>query len=322
MGLSSATWFPLRRAPVRTALDRAIDWLRANRAPDGGIVPHNGHAVGSQEVTGYLIPTLYAVGERDLALELARWEASVQRPDGAFSAVDGVPYTFDTAQVVRGYLAVLDDLPDLEPHIRRACDFIVGQIGSDGRVHTPSYGQWSCADGSTFSEYANLYVLPPLLAAGQRLQEPCYVDAASRGLAYYASRTDLVDFKPEMGTVSHIFGYMMEALAELGDVERARCGLAQAAAIQTDSGAIPAYPGARWVCSTGMAQLALAWYRLNDYAPADRAIEYLMTVQRPSGGFFGSHGPGATYFPDREISWAVKFFIDSLTLQASAATQR
>lgn len=321
MGLLSGTWSRLRRPPGRTPLDRAIDWFKANRAPDGGIVPHNGLAVGSQEVTGYIIPTLYNVGERDLALDLARWQASVQRPDGGFSAVDGVAYTFDTAQAIRGYLAVLDDLPDLEPNIRRACNFIVGQIGRDGRVHTPSYDQWSCADGSTFSEYANLYVLPPLLTAGRWLQEPAYVDAASRALAYYTSREDLVDFKPEMGTMSHIFGYMMEALAELGEVERARRGLAQAAAIQAESGAIPAYPGARWVCSTGMAQLALAWYRLNDYGPADRAVEYLKTVQRPSGGFFGSHGPGATYFPDEEISWAVKFFVDCLALQASAVPQ-
>ena len=70
------------------------------------------------EVTGYLVPTLLAVGEADLAIDLALWEASVQRRDGSFAAPDGVPYTFDTAQVARGFLAVLDRVPALETNLR------------------------------------------------------------------------------------------------------------------------------------------------------------------------------------------------------------
>ena len=129
-------------------------------------MPHHKHTVGSQEVTGYLIATLHGIGEREMALEMARWEQSVQREDGAFSAPDGVPYTFDTAQAVRGFLAVLDDMPTVEPHLRKACDFVVSQIREDGRVGTPSYDLWLCADGSTFTVYANLYVLPPLIPGG------------------------------------------------------------------------------------------------------------------------------------------------------------
>ena len=282
------------------------------------MVPHHKHAVGSQEVTGYVIPTLYRTGERAMALEMARWEASVQRPDGAFSAPDGVPYTFDTAQAVRGFLAVLDVMPELEKNIRHACDFICTQIEPDGRVSTPSYALWRCADGSTFTEYANLYVLPPLLEAGTRLQRPAYRDAASRALAYYKQKPDLVTFKSELGTLSHIFGYMMEALVDLNELELARAGLAQAAAIQSPDGAVPAFPGVRWVCSTGMAQLAIAWYKLGDRAPADLALHYLETLQLPNGGFYGSYGSGAAYLPHEEISWAVKFFIDCCSLQQVA----
>jgi malonyl-CoA O-methyltransferase len=266
-----------------------------------------------------LIPTLYQIGEREMALEMARWEASVQRSDGAFSAPDGVPYTFDTAQAVRGFLAVLDEAPELETSIRRACDFILAQIEPDGRVSTPSYALWRCADGSRFTEYANLYVLPPLVAAAVRLQDAAYRDAASHALAYYKRQPDLVEFKSQLGTLSHIFGYMMEALVDLEEVALARHGLAQAAAIQRRNGAIPAYPGARWVCSTGMAQLAIAWYKVGDRAPADRALAHLRTLQLPNGGFYGSYGPGAAYLPKQEISWAVKFFIDACSLQASGA---
>ena len=38
-------------------------------------MPHHKHTVGSQEVTGYLIATLHGIGEREMALEMARWEA-------------------------------------------------------------------------------------------------------------------------------------------------------------------------------------------------------------------------------------------------------
>lgn len=309
---------PWRRAARRTPLDRAVGWIRSHLAPGGGVVPHHRQRAGSQEVTGYLIPTLCAIGERTLALEMARWEASVQREDGAFCAPDGVPYTFDTAQAIRGFLAVLDEAPELEAHARRACDFVAGQVGPDGRVGTPSYAMWLCADGSRFTEYANLYVLPPLIAAGTRLGEPAYLEAAGRALRYYKSRPDLVEFKSELGTLSHIFGYMMEALVDLGELDLARRGLAQAVAIQRPDGAIPAYPGVEWICSTGMAQLAIAWYKLGHDGPADAALGCLERLQLPDGGFYGSYGPGANYLPDLEISWAVKFFIDALLLRAAA----
>lgn len=300
-----------------THAQRALAWIHANRLPGGGIVPTAGHTRATQEVTGYLIPTLLQHGERDLAVELARWEMSVQRPDGAFTAVDDVPYTFDTAQVARGLLAVVEILPDAERSLRRACDYLMSQIDADGRVHTPSYGQWTCADGSTFSEFTDLYVLPPLKAAGERLGHRGYVDAAARAMDRFRQRADLTVFKPELGTMSHIFGYMMEALAELGEVELARRGLAQAADLQQRSGAIPAYPGATWVCSTGLAQLALAWYRLGDDEPADLAVSYLESLQNPSGGFYGGYGPGAEYFKDQEISWAAKFYLDCVAWRAA-----
>jgi malonyl-CoA O-methyltransferase len=284
-------------------------------------VPHHKHSVASQEVTGYLIPTLYEIGERDMALEMARWEASVQCANGAFSAPDGVPYTFDTAQAVRGFLSVLTAMPAVESNIRRACDFILTQIEPSGRVSTPSYALWRCADGSTFTEYANLYVLPPLAEAGTRLGQPNYADAAARALDYYKRQPDLVDFKAELGTLSHIFGYMMEALVDLQEFELARRGLAQAAAIQRPDGAIPAYPGAQWVCSTGIAQLAIAWYKLGERARANSALQYLETLQLPNGGFYGSYGAGAAYLPNEEISWAVKFFIDCCSHRAAAGRE-
>jgi malonyl-CoA O-methyltransferase len=317
---------PGTQAPVssesldRSSVDKAVEWVRANRLPGSGIRPHHKSSVETMEVTGYLIPTLKAVGETRLATELALWEASVQAKDGSFAAPgEKVAYTFDTAQVIRGFLAMVDDVPTLEKNLRSACDWVAKQIRRNGRVTTPSYDAWRLDDGGTFTDYAHLYVLPPLLEAGRKLGEPAYTRAAQRGMEYYRSKRDLTEFKPEMGTLSHIFGYMMEALVEMGEIDLAKKGLDQAAAIQEKDGAIPAFPGVRWVCSTGMAQLAVAWYKLGEREPADRAMDYLATLQNESGGFFGSYGEGARYFPAEEISWAPKYYIDAWLLRRHVA---
>jgi malonyl-CoA O-methyltransferase len=317
MTSSSTIVRPALPAASAAALAKAVSWVRNNQVPGGGIAVHHRTREATQEVTGYLIPTLVNAGESALALELARWEASVQQPDGSLAAPDGVPYTFDTAQVARGFLSVLDQAPEFEENLRRACDYVASQIGRDGRVSSPSLDMWKLADGSTLTDYCNLYVLPPLVDAGRRLNRPDYLEAAARGVSYYCRKPDLLIFKPQSSTFSHMFGYMMEALVDLGELALAERGLAQAEAIQRADGTIPAYPGATWTCSTGTAQLAIAWLKLGRPQPALRALKSLERLQHASGGFFGSYGHGAIYFTGEEISWAVKFFIDAELLSAS-----
>src|SRR5437867_3602977 len=93
--------------PKRKALDWGKKFFKV-----GAQLPRNVVAP-TEETAGYFIPTFYKYGEKAIAIELAKWEASRQRPDGAFSGSDGVPYTFGTAQVIRGFLATLDDVPEL-----------------------------------------------------------------------------------------------------------------------------------------------------------------------------------------------------------------
>ena len=63
------------------------------------------------------------------------------------------------------------------------------------------------------------------------------------------------------------------------------------------------------------AQLAIAWYKLGELEPADKALNCLIGLQTSTGGFCGSYGSGKMYLPDEEISWAVKFFLDALLLR-------
>ena len=153
----------------RSSLQKAIDWIKRHRIPGSGIVVHHKTTNVTEEVTGYIINSLYRAGEKDLAIDLAKWEMAVQREDGAFVGPGTkVPYTFDTAQVVRGLLAVADDLPVVKMAIIKACDFIVTQIDTKGEVHTPNADLWSLPDGNKLSEYCNLYVLSPLRDAGKK----------------------------------------------------------------------------------------------------------------------------------------------------------
>ena len=294
---------------------KAIQWVKNNRIPGSGIRSNHKQDLVTPEVTGYLIDSLNRIGEKEFAYDLARWEVSVQQPNGAFAAPDGVPYTFDTAQVVHGFLSLVDEKPEFMGPLKKACDYVEKMIAPDGNVTHESMDMWYLPDGTILSEYGNLYVLPPMLQAGIKLNEPRYVAAAKRGMEYFRKKPDLVRFKSKLAELSHYFGYMMEALVDLGEVELAKKGLDQARKLQKSDGSIPAFPGAKWVCSTGLAQLAIAWYKLGEREPADLAFLAMCRLQNSSGGFYGGYGKGATYFPDGEISWAVKFFLDAFMLR-------
>lgn len=90
-----------------------------------------------------------------------------------------------------------------------------------------------------------------------------------------------------------------------------------------EKGCVPAYRDVNWVCSTGMFQLAIVWFKLGDLEHGNKALNYAAKLQNESGGWYGSYpttdAPKATdrteypdYFADAEISWAVKYFLDAV----------
>jgi len=284
-----------------------MDWFRQHMVTDQGIIVHTKEPVPYPEVTGYFIPTLYNWGERELARTCTRWLLSIQMADGAFPAPDGVPYTFDTGQVMRGLCAALSDMDNIEAPLRRACDWVVKQVAEDGRLTTPSTELWT----GIANDLIHTYVLPPLAEAGRVLGVREYGEAAQFVLSYYKKQETLVPFN----RLSHFHAYAMEALCEMGELDLARRGMAVVERCQRRDGAIPAYPDVEWICSTGMAQYAIVWYMLDHPQPADRALSYLEKIQNRSGGFYGSYGKGAKYIPSAEISWAVKYFLDAHLLK-------
>ncbi len=296
-------------------LEKAIQWIKNNSLPGQGIVVSSRKRVSYPEVTGYFIPTLLSIGEHDLAYQYARWLLTVQRQDGSYG-LNGHSYAFDTGQVVRGWVALLEQMPELEQPLCRACDWLIETADSQtGRLMVPPLGAaWSLGRRGQVSESIHLYVLPPLYRAGELLNESRYCEFVSRSLNYYLKNVNLTDFS-QPNALTHFYAYTQEALLELGCEDKARRGMASVAGFQQPTGAVPGYSDVNWVCSTGLAQLAQVWYRLGETERANAALKFLEMVQNPSGGFLGSYGVGADYFPTEEISWACKYAIEAAQQQ-------
>ena len=296
-----------------SAPSRALEWVRANELQGGGIRVHSGHAHAYQEVTGYLVPTLAAYGERVLADRLVRWLLCVQRANGAFCCPDSAtPYIFDTAQALRGLLAAVTWQPEARDAARRAADYLCQQMVEGGR------GGFGDKYRGTIPETIHLYALPPLVAAASALEEPRFGEAANACLEFYCHHRDFL----QLTSVTHFLAYELEALIDLGRVDLAKPTLDMLRTGQAPSGAVPGCKGADWVCSPGLAQLAICWYKLGDWEPADRAMGWLEAHQEGDGGFKGSYGPNAGYLAAYELSWAVKFFLDAHRLRVAAFRDR
>jgi malonyl-CoA O-methyltransferase len=296
------------------SLESALDWVKVHRIQNSGIAYSDKLNLPYPEVTGYLVPSLFNWGEKELARELMLWEVSIQKPDGSFPAIDGVSYTFDTGQVMRGFVAVLDDFPEFNVPLKKACDWVLTQVQSDGRLATPSTEAWK----NLVDDRIHLYVLPPLIEAGKKLGEKRYLDVAKEVLAYYKSKKDLVEFN----TLSHFFAYIIEALYDLHEENLAKTGLRHIIKAQRREGSIPAYKNVSWVCTPGVAQFAVIWYKFGINELADKALNYLEHIQNSSGGFYGSYGKGSGYFPNEELSWTVKYFLDAYLLKIKSSFNR
>ncbi len=299
-------------------LEKAIDWIKNNSIRGQGMVISSRKTVSYPEVTGYLIPTLLSVGERNLACAYAQWLLSVQHPDGSFG-LGKSSYAFDTGQVVRGWTQMIERMPELEEPLHRACDWLIETAdGTTGRLLVPPSGRdWSLGQRGEVSEGIHLYVLAPIRRAGELLSESRYGRFVSKSANYYLKNVCLTDFS-QPNALSHFYAYVQEALVELGYEDEAQQGMASVARFQQLSGAVPAYSDVNWICSAGLAQFALVWYRLGQTKRADAALHFLESLQNHSGGFFGSYGVGADYFPAEEISWAAKYAIEACQQQIAS----
>lgn len=311
--------FTKRRIQNRTdyikAYENAIAWIRNNTLDNQGIICNTDKPKGYPEVTGYFIPTLLKWGYLDLADSYAKWLCSIQKKDGSWWDVSNrTPYVFDTAQVLKGLTAIRDRCPQVDIHIKKGCDWILSNMQESGRLITPSMEAWG--SGKSCSELVHMYCLSPLVQAADILNMPQYKEAAFKILNYY--KTYHYDEIMSFNLLSHFYAYVIEALLDMNEKDMAAEAMEKVAKLQKENGAVPAYRDVDWVCSTGLFQFALIWFRLGNVERGNKAFEYACKLQNESGGWYGSYlseenpKEDNDYFPSSEISWAVKYFMDAL----------
>jgi hypothetical protein len=292
--------------PNHTPPMRALHWVRSNECASGGIRAHSRHPAAYAEVTGYLIPTLIDYAEVELAARCAQWLIKVQATDGSYSDPNqALPYIFDTGQALRGLLATINMLPAASAAAHRAASYLCENVLDGG------CGGFDVRYRDTDPLSTHLYVLPPLLQAAEVFAEARWRDVAERCLRHYIDRSDAI----QLDTLTHDLGYELEALIDLGRLDLAAPVLGRLCQLQRDDGSLRGVGGQAWVCTPGLSQIAACWYKIGQSQPADLALAWLEKRQLRCGGFFGSYGPDAAYFPDVVPSWAVKFYLDAHRLR-------
>ena len=294
----------------------AIEWIQKNSVEGGGIINNSKLQKSYPEVTGYYIPTLMRWGYRELAISYADWLCSIQKADGSwYDTMDEAPYIFDSAQILKGLLSIRSIYSNkqvIDTVIIKGCDWILSCMTVEGRLKTPTEAAW----GNIATELIHTYCLSPLVEASRVYGNDNYEKAAQKILGYYKKNyyNEITNFS----MLSHFYAYVVEAMLDMGEGEIAGEAMRNMEQYQKESGAIPAYKDVDWVCSTGLFQLSLIWFRLGDFERGTNAFEYACKLQNKTGGWYGSYiseenpEENNTYFPDAEISWANKYFLDAL----------
>ena len=302
-----------------------MSWIRKYTVDNNGISLTSKRHVLYPEVTGYYIPSLLQWGERELAISYAKHLCSIQKDDGSwFDSENKAPYVFDSAQILKGLVAIRSILPEVDKHIIKGCDWILSNMLPDGRLTTPSKDAWG-NDETFCSELIHIYCLSPIRDAGKIFSKPDYLEAVNKILEYY--KVNYIEKIKNFSLLSHFYAYVMEGLFDLGEIDLCRESMERLEKFRNRRGAIPGLNDVPWICSTGLFQLAVVWYKLGELEKGNSLFYYALNLQNESGGWFGSYpAPGffskfywgkkkPFYFADEEISWAVKYFLDALFLK-------
>lgn len=304
---------------------KAMNWVNANTIDGKGIAVSSKEQFVYPEVTGYYIPTLIQWGERDLAVAYAKHLCSIQKEDGSwYDYEDKEPYVFDSAQILKGLVAIRNILPEVDSRIIKGCNWILSNMQPDGRLTTPSKDAWG-NDENFCSELVHVYCLSPIKEAGEIYNKPEYLKAVDKILNYY--KKEKIDKIKNFSLLSHFYAYVMEGLFDLGEIDLCRESMERLEKFRNKKGGIPGLNDVPWVCSTGLFQLAVVWYKLGELEKGNSLFYYALSLQNESGGWYGSYPASGLlsifyrgrkkpyYFPNDEISWAVKYFFDALALK-------
>lgn len=191
---------------------------------------------------------------------------------------------FNTGQVLRGLIAIYELMPEVKESILRGSDWLLSNMEGNGRLK-PIEGT-SFVEGIN-SELIHIYCLPPVREISKKINMPVYEQCVKKVLEYYkkAYLEDILNFN----YLSHFYAYVIEAMVDLGEYEIAENAMKKIEKLQRRDGAVSAYRNVHWICSTGLFQFAVIWFKLGNYERGKRAFKYAMRLQNESGGWYGGY---------------------------------
>ncbi|MBC7359360.1 MAG: terpene cyclase/mutase family protein [Desulfacinum sp.] len=349
----------------RAHLEAVLGWIRRAQDVRRGMPDEGGVSAGWSfedgwlpsypETSGYLVETLLTAASvlgqmewKERAQRILDWELSLQHQDGAFPGHFGEPGSrpviFNTGQIVHGLLAGYVQLGRnecLEAAVR-ACRWMVSRQDPDGC--------WRRSVHNGVPHTYNTRSAWALARTGRISGEKALVEAAKRNLDWALGRQNSAGWFHDNAFVAgrppftHTIAYAVRGFQESGLLLSKDHYVAAAlrtsrvlAGIQRKDGSLAgAYdenwrPRGRYVCLTGVAQIALIWKRWVQVgmdgdgsfeAAFERAVNYLKSRHRitgtggpDDGAVAGSHPIWGAYSRFEFPNWAAKFFADALLMK-------
>lgn len=346
----------------KLAIAHAVNWLlRAQSANhDGGMGSYhlvNKWTASYPETTGYIIPTLlqYASEKNDSniaesAIRAADWLVEIQRPPGGWQGgrvnENRPPIVFNTAQVIRGMIAVY--------RITKSPKHIDSAIKA---------GNWLCSvqdKEGTWTRHALMkrarvydsYVDLPLLLLHKETGIEKYKNHAILNLNWIVEEKQLENgwfedcdntIKRNNKPILHTIAYTIDGLLESGIYlnDRKYIEAAKKAAdvlkekFDRDGFLHGRYDrdwkGSEQMILTGCAQMSIVWQKIAHYAgnktyaeSARRMNSLLANLQKRNirkeshdimGAMNGSFPLWGRYEPFAYPNWATKYFADAMMLE-------
>lgn len=296
--------------PEASSVQRACNWIIENQQKNGGVSVCRGSLSEYPEVTGYIIPTMLQYGFKEEALAMVKYLNSVKNDDGTFNAAgSNRMYYFDTAQALRGLNAIQKVTNKYYGIHLRTIKLLFSVLKENNGAFPKSY-----QDDPIVPESIMLFALPPMMEYAQSVGDHEKIQLVHSAVRKYLSDPNALSIK----SLTHFLAYQIDGLIDLGYKDEVAGIVEKLLSSQKPEGSIPAYDGADWICITGCAQIAICLYKLGKREPADKLMAWIEKNMEADGGFLGSVGEGATYYPDREIAWAVKFYLDAYKLMIKA----
>jgi hypothetical protein len=279
------------------------------------------------ETTGYIIPTLLALGEardeeepRRRALRMADWSCEQQMQDGAvLSGLLGMrrgPAVFNTGQAVFGWVSAfqLSGEQRYALSARRACEWLLSKQSPDGAWRT----NLSVMTSAPVFAY-NARCAWALIYAAQALEEPRFADAAGRAadwtlqqqndIGWFAHNAFALGEVPLLHTIAYVIEGLLGMHAHTREpryLEAVRRAVDQVVRCY-ETGLLAGRlderwrPTVSWRCPTGEAQMAVVLHRLAREFPdsgyrevAGRLIADVSAVQHSLTGGARSSSSGPT----------------------------